>query len=51
MAGFTFGEADYLRRAVSKKNREILQKERVHFVQKAIQQGHSDPKLQQLFMI
>ena len=25
MAGFTFGEADLLRRAVSKKNREILQ--------------------------
>ena len=39
MAGFTFGEADLLRRAVSKKNREILQKERAHFVQKAIQHG------------
>ena len=42
MAGFTFGEADLLRRAVSKKNREILQKERVHFVQKAIQIGHTE---------
>lgn len=42
MAGFTFGEADLLRRAVSKKNREILQKERTHFVQKAIQLGHSE---------
>lgn len=42
MAGFTFGEADLLRRAVSKKNREVLQSERVHFVQKAIQEGHSD---------
>lgn len=42
MAGFTFGEADLLRRAVSKKNREVLQNERVHFVQKAIQQGHSE---------
>lgn len=42
MAGFTFGEADLLRRAVSKKNREVLQSERVHFVQKAILQGHSD---------
>lgn len=42
MAGFTFGEADLLRRAVSKKNREILQKERIHFVQKAIQLGHSE---------
>lgn len=42
MAGFTFGEADLLRRAVSKKNREVLQSERVHFVQKAIQKGHSE---------
>ena len=42
MAGFTFGEADLLRRAVSKKNRDILQKERTHFVQKAIQKGHSE---------
>ncbi|SER90757.1 DNA polymerase III subunit alpha [Psychrobacillus sp. OK032] len=42
MAGFTFGEADLLRRAVSKKNRDILQKERTHFVQKAVQLGHSE---------
>ena len=42
MAGFTFGEADLLRRAVSKKNREVLQSERVHFVQKAIHEGHSE---------
>lgn len=42
MAGFTFGEADLLRRAVSKKNRNILQQERIHFVKKAIQLGHSE---------
>ncbi|MER2263409.1 MAG: DNA polymerase III subunit alpha [Psychrobacillus sp.] len=42
MAGFTFGEADLLRRAVSKKNREVLEKERHHFVQKAKQLGHEE---------
>ena len=42
MAGFTFGEADLLRRAVSKKNREILMKERSHFIQKALQLGHNE---------
>ncbi|WP_144510934.1 DNA polymerase III subunit alpha [Bacillus sp. FJAT-22090] len=42
MAGFTFGEADLLRRAVSKKDRDILQKERIHFVQKAVQLGHTE---------
>lgn len=35
MAGFTFGEADILRRAVSKKNRQVLDAERNHFVEKA----------------
>lgn len=42
MAGFTFGEADILRRAVSKKNRDVLQKERIHFVQKAKLLGHTE---------
>ena len=37
VAGFTMGEADLLRRAVSKKNRENLEKERIHFTQKAIE--------------
>lgn len=37
MAGFTFGEADILRRAVSKKNRHVLDEQRNHFVEKAIE--------------
>ncbi|WP_318614229.1 DNA polymerase III subunit alpha [Sporosarcina sp. YIM B06819] len=39
VAGFTMGEADLLRRAISKKNREIMQKERVHFTQSAVNNG------------
>ncbi len=39
VAGFTMGEADLLRRAISKKNREILQKERVHFTESAVKNG------------
>lgn len=39
-AGFTIGEADLLRRAVSKKNREILEQQRAHFVEGALRQGH-----------
>ncbi|WP_412678159.1 hypothetical protein, partial [Bacillus tropicus] len=30
LAGFSLGEADLLRRAVSKKNRDILDQERKH---------------------
>ncbi|HEY0827294.1 MAG TPA: DNA polymerase III subunit alpha [Bacilli bacterium] len=33
MAGFSLGEADLLRRAVSKKKREVLDEQRAHFVQ------------------
>ncbi|MFJ7934858.1 DNA polymerase III subunit alpha [Sporosarcina sp. NPDC096371] len=39
VAGFTMGEADLLRRAISKKNREILLKERAHFTQSAVNNG------------
>ncbi|MCZ8536275.1 DNA polymerase III subunit alpha [Paenisporosarcina quisquiliarum] len=35
MAGFTFGESDILRRAVSKKNRQVLDEQRQHFVERA----------------
>lgn len=40
MAGFSMGEADILRRAVSKKKRDILEQEREHFVQGAESRGY-----------
>ncbi|OKL38325.1 DNA polymerase III subunit alpha [Domibacillus mangrovi] len=39
LAGFTPGEADMLRRAVSKKKKETLEKERGHFINGARQKG------------
>ncbi|WNR43355.1 DNA polymerase III subunit alpha [Paenibacillus roseipurpureus] len=39
MAGFSLGEADLLRRAVSKKKREVLDEERTHFVSGSLRQG------------
>ncbi|GKU75785.1 DNA polymerase III subunit alpha [Paenibacillus sp. L3-i20] len=41
MAGFSLGEADLLRRAVSKKKREVLDEERAHFVKGSLTQGYS----------
>ncbi|MCP3741175.1 DNA polymerase III subunit alpha [Rossellomorea sp. BNER] len=41
MAGFSLGEADLLRRAVGKKKKEILDKERQHFVEGAVARGYS----------
>lgn len=42
MAGFTLGEADILRRAVSKKNRDVLDKERAHFVSGCLKNGYDE---------
>ncbi|MEK4110451.1 DNA-directed DNA polymerase III PolC [Paenibacillus sp. DS2363] len=42
MAGFSLGEADLLRRAVSKKKREVLDLERGHFVQGSLKQGYRE---------
>ncbi|MEW9698311.1 DNA polymerase III subunit alpha [Paenibacillus sp. SI8] len=41
MAGFSLGEADLLRRAVSKKKREVLDEERTHFVAGSLREGFS----------
>jgi len=40
-AGYTLGEADILRRAMSKKKQEILQKEEARFLKRSIERGHS----------
>jgi len=41
-AGYSLGEADLLRRAVSKKQQDILEQERDRFVRYASKQGHSE---------
>lgn len=41
MAGFSLGEADLLRRAVSKKKREVLDEQRAHFVEGSLAQGYT----------
>ncbi|MFD2305861.1 DNA polymerase III subunit alpha [Enterococcus termitis] len=42
MAGFSLGQADILRRAVSKKKKDVLDEERKHFVDGAKNQGHDE---------
>ncbi|WP_088068587.1 DNA polymerase III subunit alpha [Gottfriedia luciferensis] len=42
LAGFSLSEADLLRRAVSKKKKEVLDEERIHFVQGAISKGYDE---------
>ena len=40
-AGYTLGRADILRRAVSKKKKEVLEQERINFVASSMKQGYS----------
>ncbi|MDQ0197012.1 DNA polymerase III subunit alpha [Neobacillus ginsengisoli] len=40
MSGFSLGEADLLRRAVGKKQKEALDRERAHFVHGALKKGY-----------
>ncbi|REH87060.1 DNA polymerase III subunit alpha [Staphylococcus felis] len=48
-AGFSYGEADILRRAMSKKNRAVLENERQHFIDGAYKRGYSERLSQQIF--
>ncbi|RJE91112.1 DNA polymerase III subunit alpha [Paenibacillus sp. 1011MAR3C5] len=49
MAGFSLGEADLLRRAVSKKKREVLDEERAHFVKGSLGQGYSEEEANRVY--
>ncbi|MDP4097890.1 DNA polymerase III subunit alpha [Paenibacillus sp. P96] len=49
MAGFSLGDADLLRRAVSKKKREVLDRERGHFVQGSLKQGYSETEAEAVY--
>jgi len=48
-AGYSLGEADVLRRAVSKKNRETLEKEREKFVAGVVKQGYLNTVGEQIY--
>jgi DNA polymerase III catalytic subunit, DnaE type len=49
MAGFTLGEADLLRRAVSKKKRDLMDQERIHFVSGAKRMGYEEETAQRIY--
>jgi DNA polymerase-3 subunit alpha len=48
-AGYSLGEADVLRRAVSKKNREILERERSKFVAHSIKRGYERAVAEEIY--
>ncbi|MFW7432259.1 DNA polymerase III subunit alpha [Vagococcus carniphilus] len=42
MAGFSLGQADILRRAISKKKKDVLDTERKHFIEGSLKQGYTE---------
>ncbi|WP_010272076.1 DNA polymerase III subunit alpha [Paenibacillus senegalensis] len=49
MAGFSLGKADLLRRAVSKKKREVLDEQRAAFVAGSIEQGYREEEANHVY--
>lgn len=49
MAGYTLGEADILRRAMSKKKEELLIKEKDKFITRATKNGYSEKLSREMF--
>lgn len=48
-ANFSYGEADILRRAMSKKNRAVLESERQHFIEGAKENAYQENISKQIF--
>lgn len=49
MAGYTLGEADMLRRAMGKKKKELMKKEKEKFIQGAVKQGYTKSLAENIF--
>ncbi|MHC5249431.1 DNA polymerase III subunit alpha [Enterococcus sp. LJL90] len=49
MAGFSLGQADILRRAISKKKKDVLDEQRHLFVSGAIKQSYSEAKANEVY--
>ncbi|EFR31960.1 DNA polymerase III subunit alpha [Eremococcus coleocola] len=49
MAGFTMGQADLLRRAMSKKDHEVMQAQKVNFLTGALEKGYEEKTASQVY--
>jgi DNA polymerase-3 subunit alpha len=49
LAGFTLGQADLLRRAMGKKKKEVMEKQRADFIRGAVEHGTPQAKAEEIF--
>jgi len=51
IAGYSMGQADLLRRAMGKKKKEIIEKEKIPFIEGAVKQGYTEKKAREIYDI
>jgi len=51
LAGYSWGEADGLRRAIGKKKPKLMEKERKKFIKKAQEKGYSQKEAEDIFVL
>jgi DNA polymerase-3 subunit alpha len=51
IAGYSMAQADLLRRAMGKKKKEIIDKEKIPFIQGAVKQGYTEKKAKEIYDI
>jgi len=49
IAGYSMGQADILRRAMGKKKKEVIEKERIPFIEGAVKRGFSMEKAKEIY--
>lgn len=49
LAGYSFGEADVLRRAMSKRKTDVMLQERTHFIKRSMERGYSKELATQVY--
>jgi DNA polymerase III subunit alpha len=51
IGGYSLGQADLLRRAMGKKKHEVMEKEKVRFIEGAVKKGYAKEKADEIFEI
>jgi len=51
IAGYSMSQADLLRRAMGKKKKEIIEKEKITFIEGAVKQGYTEKKAKEIYDI
>ncbi len=49
LAGYSFGEADVIRRAISKKKLDVIKNERIRFIESSVKRGFDKDKIEKIY--